>query len=229
MRTFAHTLAHFPLGSFIFELTQTLLVPSVRKRELEREELQLSEGVKDSLKGNAEQVTSATELNSNSRFISPFFPSIFHLPLTPTVTIHTHTHHPVSFFLLRRAVSVSWWPCLCADVMGNSCCISLLALSFSLLPPPVPPLLIPGNNRVMRVTPSVLIFCVWSFIDKRSSFTDLLWNVSAAVFEEKQMMITFWFPIILSFLSQVLLYISPLGAWSLSGTSCLNLKLNHFE
>lgn len=68
-----HTLAHFPLGSFIFELTQALLVPSVRKREREREreELQLSEGVKDSLKGNAEQVTSATELNSNSCFISP--------------------------------------------------------------------------------------------------------------------------------------------------------------
>ncbi len=92
MRTFAHTLTHFPLGSFIFELTQALLVLSVRKKEREQEELQLSEGVKDSLKGNAEQVTPATELNFYSRFISPFYLSIFHLALTPTVTIHTHTH-----------------------------------------------------------------------------------------------------------------------------------------
>lgn len=146
-------------------------------------------------------------LSSTSTLVlsSPLL-SIFHLLLTPTVTIHTHTHtySPpcVCLSLLRRAVSVSWWPCLCADVMGNSCCISLLAVFFflfSLLPfHPSLFLEITGwwvYDPFFR-TSSVRIFCGWSFIDKRSSFTDLLWNVSTAVFEEKQMMITFWFPIL---------------------------------
>lgn len=91
MRTFAHTLAHFPLGFFIFELTQALLVLSVRKKEREREELQLSEGVKDSLKGNAEQVTPATELNFNSRFISPLLSLHISSTAHPHHDIHTHT------------------------------------------------------------------------------------------------------------------------------------------
>lgn len=168
-----HTLAHFPLGSFIFELTQALLVPSVRKREreLERKKLQLSEGVKDSLKGNAEQVTPAAELHSNPGFISPSLPSIFHLQLTPTVTVHTHTHTHTP-------------PCVCLSPPQGSVC-ELMAVSlcrcdgkqllrfsprshFFSPPPPGPPFLIPGNNRVMGLRP--LFFQV-------SLCPDILWLI----------------------------------------------------
>lgn len=111
MRTFAHTLAHFPLGSFIFELTQALLVLSVRKKEREREELQLSEGVKDSLKGNAEQVTPAQlQLSLYLPLLSLHISSTAHPHRDHP---HTHTHTP---------------PCVCLSPPQGSVC-ELMAVS----------------------------------------------------------------------------------------------------
>lgn len=143
----------------------------------------------------------------------PYF--IYSSPLPwPFTHTHTHIHHPVSVSLLRRAASVSWWPCLCADVMGNSCCVSLLALIFFLPLLPVHPFLfleITGwwvYDPFFFRSPCVRIFCGWSFIDKPVSFTYLLWNLSVAVVwgEADVELITLWSPPVVSvLLFQVLL------------------------
>lgn len=162
--------------------------------------------------------------------LSPlFFLSIFHLLLTPTVTIHPYTHTHTLCLSLSSAgqclwadgcVSVQmWWETAVAVL----CSLSFFLFSLLLFHPSLFPEITGWwvYDPFIR-TPSVQIFCGWSFIDMRSSFTDLLWNVSTAVFEEKQIIITFWFPIILYFL--YLLY----GSESF-GTSYLNPKFIHSE